>query len=250
MTSSESTLFGDGITNESHSGDKSLRWSFDNGTAENFPSHVKRSVPGYEIGHELICKLSDFFVHDSSTVIELGSSCGDLIANIHRRHQELGIKCLGIDAIEEMTSSAKARHLLQDTENSLVFETDDIVTCEYPNSSLILSYYTIQFVHPSVRQKVFDKIHKSLEWGGAFILFEKVRAPDARFQDIISQLYMEYKLSNGYTPDQIISKTISLKGVLEPFSSAANIDMAMRSGFQDYYPIFKHICFEGTLFIK
>ena len=31
--------------------------------------------------------------------------------------------------------------------------------------------------------------------GGGFILFEKVRGPDARFQDILQTLYTEYKIS-------------------------------------------------------
>ena len=45
-------------------------------------------------------------------------------------------------------------------------------------------------------------------------------------------------------------KTISLKGVLEPFSSKANIDFLKRAGFKDIIIIFKYICFEGILAIK
>ena len=58
-----------------------------------------------------------------------------------------------------------------------------------------------------------------LNWGGAFVLFEKVRGPDARFQDILSQLYNEFKLRNGFSSEEIVEKTRSLKGVLEPFST-------------------------------
>ena len=53
-------------------------------------------------------------------------------------------------------------------------------------SDLILSYYTIQFINPKSRQQLLNKIYKSLNWGGAFIMFEKIRASDARFQDIFS----------------------------------------------------------------
>ena len=49
-------------------------------------------------------------------------------------------------------------------------------------------------------------------------MFEKIRANDARFQDIFSIIYNDFKLKNGYSPDEIINKTKSLKGVLEPFS--------------------------------
>jgi len=81
-------------------------------------------------------------------------------------------------------------------------------------------------------------------------MVEKVRGPDARFQDIFNQIYVEYKLSKGYSPNQIVNKSNSLKGILEPFSSKANIDMLKRSGFKDINTVFKYSCFEGYLAIK
>ena len=47
-----------------------------------------------------------------------------------------------------------------------------------------------------------------------------------------------------------MQKTRSLKGVLEPFSTAGNVDMLKRAGFSDVVTVFKHICFEGFLCIK
>ena len=115
---------------------------------------------------------------------------------------------------------------------------------------MITSFYTIQFIHPSKRQKIFNKIYKSLNWGGAFIFFEKVRAPDARFQDILSQMYQDYKIDQGYSADEIVSKSRSLKGVMEPFSSKANVELLKRAGFKDIISIMKFLCFEGWLAIK
>ena len=121
---------------------------------------------------------------------------------------------------------------------------------ELRKCDMIISYYTMQFIKPKIRQIVFDKIYESLNWGGAFLLFEKVRGADARFQDIMSALYVDYKLSKGYTEEQIINKARSLKGVLEPFSSQGNIDLLQRAGFADILPILKYVCFEGLLAIK
>ena len=108
----------------------------------------------------------------------------------------------------------------------------------------------MQFINPSFRQLVVDKLFKSLNWGGAFLFFEKVRGPDARFQDIMQTLYIEHKISEGYTEKEIIGKSLSLKGVLEPFSSNANIEMLKRAGFKDINLIFKRLSFEGYLAIK
>ena len=52
------------------------------------------------------------------------------------------------------------------------------------------------------------------------------------------------------TPDEIIAKAKSLKGVLEPFSTQGNLDLLKRAGFVDIITIFKYLCFEGFLAIK
>ena len=78
--------------------------------------------------------------------------------------------------------------------SKLKFINDSIVTCDMQMSDLIISF-TIQFIHPKHRQDVINKIYKSLNWGGAFLFFEKVRYNDARFQDIFTTLYNDYKLS-------------------------------------------------------
>ena len=76
----------------------------------------------------------------------------------------------------------------------------DIVKNKLPTEiDLITSFFYNRFIKPSNRQKVFNKIFKSLNWGGAFIFFDKVRAPDARFQDIMSQIYINYKLDRNFT---------------------------------------------------
>jgi tRNA (cmo5U34)-methyltransferase len=133
---------------------------------------------------------------------------------------------------------------------NLTFINDDITTYEYEKSDLIISYYTIQFIHPKLRQKLIDKIYDSLEWGGAFVMYEKVRANDARFQDMLTNLYTEYKLDQGYSSEEIINKTKSLKGVLEPFSTQGNLDLLKRAGFVDVISIQKYMNFEGFLAIK
>jgi tRNA (cmo5U34)-methyltransferase len=81
-------------------------------------------------------------------------------------------------------------------------------------------------------------------------MYEKVRANDARFQDIISGLYLEYKLEQGYSESEIIAKAKSLKGVLEPFSTEGNIEMLKRAGFVDILSVQKYMNFEGFLVIK
>ena len=135
---------------------------------------------------------------------------------------------------------------------SIHYVCEDILNYDIEPESFnyIVAYYSIQFIHPSKRQLLLNKIYESLTWGGAFVMYEKVRGSDARFQDILSSCYFDFKLSNGYSPENIIKKQQSLKSVLEPFSRKGNIDNLKRAGFMDIETIRKYICFEGFLSIK
>ncbi len=145
-----------------------------------------------------------------------------------------------------MITIAKEKYKLP----NLSYEQSDALLYSFKPSDFITSYYVIQFVEPSRRQTLIDKIYETLNWGGAFLYFEKVRAPDARFQDIMTGVYNEYKLEQGYTAEEIMQKSRSLKGVLEPFSTQGNIDMLKRAGFVDIMSIMKFASFEGILAIK
>lgn len=221
-------------------------WSFGGQTPKHFDRHVRRSVPFYEAGHGLVAQISDYFVRHDTVAYEIGSSTGTLVRELARRHPKA--RWIGVEAEGAMIEQARdPQHQAPANLDYLHADAHDV---DFQPSDFIVSYYTVQFIPPKRRQYLIDRIYSSLNWGGAFLLFEKVRAPDARFQDLMSTLYTEFKLESGYTAAEIVSKASSLKGVLEPFSTQGNLDMLQRAGFVDVMTIFKHVCFEGFLAIK
>ena len=158
---------------------------------------------------------------------------------------------LGIDVEKEMISHCIAKTKKLDNKTNLEFIQSDITTLELKenNYDLITMVYCLQFIHPKHRQNIINSIYKSLNWGGAFFFFEKVRGPDARFQDYFTHSYNQYKLMN-FDSDEIMSKSVSLTGVMEPFSSEGNNGLLKRAGFKDIAIVFKSLCFEGVLAIK
>ena len=229
---------------------KKGNWKFSGKTVKNFDSHVEKSVPLYNEGHELICDLSDFFIKEKSVSYEVGCSTGTLTFKLakHNKHKP-NATFIGLDIEKEMIKAAMIKKKNSSKVN-VQFKVADISKLKMKKADMIICYYTLQFIPPSIRQNILKKFYNNLNWGGALILFEKVRGPDARFQDISTILYTDYKLRKKYTANDIVSKTSSLKGVLEPFSSQANIDLLKRAGFKDINSIQKYICFEGFLAIK
>lgn len=227
---------------------KRSAWSFGAGVAEAFPDHAERSIPYYRDGHELICYLSDFFVAPDSIVYDLGCSTGDLLKMLaeYNDHKP-DVRWIGLDKEQDMIDQARKTCAGLD---NVEFYCEDILTCEFDRPDMIVAYYTIQFIEERHRQALFDRIYQALNWGGAFILFEKVGAPDSRFQDMMSCLYREFKQRSGFSSEEILNKEVSLKGVLKPFSTAGNLGLLERAGFVDVMTIMKYVSFEGFLAIK
>ena len=230
------------------------RWSFGELTPIDFSEHIQRSVPGYDEGHQIIIQLSDYFLKDKSTCFELGVSTGTLIKKIAKHHYDLGnsnIKWFGIDQVSRMLDQARIEVQKYDNRlKNINLILGDLKNFEFCKSDLIVSYYTIQFIHPKYRKKIIDSIYKSLYKGGAFIWFEKIYANESVFQDILNSLYQNYKESKGYTYSQILAKSHSLKGVLTSFSTEQNIDLLKQAGFSSIQSIYQNLCFQGILAIK
>jgi tRNA (cmo5U34)-methyltransferase len=223
-------------------------WSFEGNVAETFVDHVRQSVPLYDTGHDLVAAISDYFVRDDSICYELGSSTGQLLRKLAEHHvHKPGARFIGIDAVAPMVDKARA---YCSGLPSVEVVMDDVLTFDYEKADLFVSYYCVQFVQPRHRQELINRIYERLHWGGAFILFEKVRGPDARFQDMAVALYNDFKARNGFTADEILNKTAGLKGVLEPFSTEGNLGLLRRAGFTDIMTVMKWVCFEGFLAIK
>ena len=225
-------------------------WKFNGEVVDLFDDHISRSVPLYEEGHDLICDMSDFFIKPDSLCYEVGCSTGTLTLKLAIHNQKKPeARFIGIDIEKDMIKKASGKATKIKGLN-VSFIADDVIELEMDNADLIVCYYTVQFINTSVRQKLIDKLYSKLNWGGALLLFEKVRGADARFQDILSALYSDYKIRQGYSADEIIAKSRSLKGVLEPFSTQGNLDMLERAGFVDINTVQKYLCFEGFLAIK
>jgi tRNA (cmo5U34)-methyltransferase len=223
-------------------------WSFSGDVPKNFVGHAEKSIPGYQLGHELVCQLSDYFVQPNSVCYEIGTSTGQLLRRLAEHHSHKPeTRWIGLDREEKMIEEAQ-KHCAG-LDNVAVFA-EDFLLHDVEKADFVAAYYTLQFVPPRHRQTAFDKIYEMLNWGGAFVMFEKVRAPDARFQDIATTLYTDFKIGQGLSAEEIVNKTASLKSVLEPFSTQGNLDLLARAGFTDTMTVFKWVCFEGFLAIK
>ncbi|MDC1148788.1 methyltransferase domain-containing protein [Pelagibacteraceae bacterium] len=226
---------------------KKGNWNFGKGVPEKFDNHIQKSVPFYNEIHRLIVDISSFFLFNNTNCLDIGCSTGSLFKKMHNNIGYKKIQYIGIDREIEMIKFAKKNN----KNSQFKFLKKNIYSYNTKiKFSLVTSIFTIQFLNPSLRQNVFNKIYNYLDYGGAFIYFEKIRGNDARFQDILNGLYSDFKKKQKLSPSHILNKSESIRGILEPFTDKANQDFLLRAGFSDIQTIFQFLCFKGYLCIK
>ena len=82
-------------------------WNFKKNVAKNFYKHINKSVPLYKEGHQLIIKLSDFFLKEKSVCYDLGCSTSDLLIGLSKYTNKKKVKFIGFDLEKDMISVSK-----------------------------------------------------------------------------------------------------------------------------------------------
>ena len=174
---------------------ENARWHFSKVDSEKFSKHIERSIPGYHEGHTLIEELSDFFIKKNSKIYDLGCSTGNLTHKIAARHADQKVKVIGVDRERSLLQAARL-NVENSPEPNLEYRKEDITELELEPANLVIAYYTLQFLSLENRKTIQKRIWRCLNPGGAFLLFEKVREPNSRMQELAMLLYNDFKLQN------------------------------------------------------
>ena len=57
------------------------------------------------------------------------------------------------------------------------------------------------------RKKLSLKIYKSLKHGGSLIFVDKIRSSSSNFEDMINQVYFDFKIENKLNHAQVLNKS-------------------------------------------
>ena len=118
------------------------------------------------------------------------------------------------------------------------------------NSSFITSVLTLQFIPKKDKFKLVKKIYDGLEIGGAFVLVEKILVNNSQLNDIFVGCYYDFKKDNGFSEEEILNKSKSLRSVMQPLEEKENTDMLKSVGFEQVEIFFKWFNFIGIIAIK
>lgn len=210
------------------------KFAFD--TISDFDNHINNSIMGYDLLHNLIINLSEFFIQECSTlpVVDLGCTSGKLLQGLKAHYPFL--KCIGYDKTDHNFIDAKEIELIK----------ADITNTDIPQSQIIYSIFTLQFISINERQKILNAVCNSLFANGAFFFCEKEFSVSSKLQEVYTFANYSNKLKS-FTHAEVLQKEKDIRTLMSPLTTTENKQMLKKAGFKNVDIFFKSLNFTGYI---
>jgi tRNA (cmo5U34)-methyltransferase len=225
-------------------------FSFDETVADVFPDMIQRSVPGYQSIIHTIGEVAGTFVKPDTHVYDLGCSLGAASLSVARACKADSCHIHAIDSSTAMIERCQQVISRYSLPNPIELHCDLAQNVEITNASMVVMNFTLQFIEPSQRQALLQKIYDGLNPGGVFLLSEKIKHPTAPGNDLISELHLQFKRRNGYSELEISQKRAALENVMLIDTYADHEKRLKTVGFSDVVMWFKCYNFMSLIAIK
>lgn len=210
------------------------KFEFDSNVVGVFDDMISRSVPYYEENKRIISSMIRL-MYKEGLVYDLGASTGNMLFEIEKSQPSL--RMVGVDSSADMVK--KAKKTAKKNNSNILFMEGDILDFEYEKAEAFISNYTFQFLRPTKRDYLVNKIYDSLNENGSFFISEKIMSENRVLDKTYIDIYHKFKENNGYTKTEISKKRESLENVLVPYTLEENIDMLKNAGFKTVEIVFK-----------
>jgi Methylase involved in ubiquinone/menaquinone biosynthesis len=229
------------------------KWSFNKNVTKKFEKHIKKSIPFYEVGHDLILKCIEIYLEDHPNkkeivITDLGCSTGTLIKKISDKFYHKPLIIYALDKEPSMIEKAKKRKY--SLNHQIHWINSAIEDYDLEKSDMVICYYILQFIEISRRQEIINKIYKKLNKKGLFLFFEKIKSEQKDIEQINQKIITKFKIEQGFSFEEIQNKEKSLKGILIPLTIKDNFRLLDNAGFKNYETILQYSLFLGMIAIK
>jgi tRNA (cmo5U34)-methyltransferase len=223
---------------------------FDEQVAAVFPDMIRRSVPGYSTIINMIGTLASRTVIPDSRCYDLGCSLGAAALAMHRGIGGHALPIVAVDNSPAMLNQAR-RYLAQAAELS-AFELvcADILEVPIETAAMVVLNFTLQFIEPTRRPYLLQKIHQGLLPGGVLVLSEKIALASESAQRLFDEMHDNFKKAQGYSELEISQKRAALERVLLPETLECHRQRLEAVGFSTVEVWFQCFNFVSLLAIK
>ena len=224
-------------------------FAFDEAVARVFPDMIQRSVPGYSMVVSMIGLIAARYARKETRLYDLGSSLGATAIAMRHGIGKRNCRIIAVDNSEAMVN--RCQTIIEGDSGSAPVDVvcGDIRTIAIENASVVALNFTLQFIPVQDRLPLLTRICDGLCEGGALVLSEKL-AFSTEHQEILDDLYYDYKRANGYSELEISQKRTALENVLIPESLADHCTRLRDAGFRHVVPWYQGFNFCSLLAIR
>ena len=210
-----------------------------------FPDMIERSVPGYRLLLDLTPILVRRAAQPETRIYDLGCSLGAATLAARRAVHEPGVTITAVDNAPDMV--ARCRQVIAEDNSRVPVEVieADIQDITIENASVVLVYFTLQFLALKARDELIAKIADGMVPGGVLILAEKLAFEPEASQRWMDNHHHDFKRAQGYSDLEIARKRQALENVLVPETRQVHHDRLKTAGFseiQDWFQCFNFAC--------
>lgn len=206
-------------------------FEFSEAVVKVFPDMIERSVPGYRLLLDLTPLLVRRAVQPGSRIYDLGCSLGAATLAARRAVQVDDVEIVAVDRAPDMV--ARCREVIAADNSRVPVEVveGDLRDLPIENASVVLVYYTLQFLPLAERDALIRRIHDGLRPGGVLVLAEKLAFEPEGNQHWLDTHHHDFKRSQGYSDLEIARKRQALENVLVPETRDAHHARLRAAGF-------------------
>jgi len=221
--------------------DPAAPFEFSEAVARVFPDMIERSVPGYRLLLELTPVLVRRAVQPDTRIYDLGCSLGAATLAARRAVQQPGVRITAVDNAPDMVQ--RCRQQLAEDNSRVPVEVieSDIRDVDIDNASVVLVYFTLQFLPVPARDALLQRIWRGMKPGGLLVLAEKLGFEHAGEQRWMDEHHHDFKRAQGYSDLEIARKRQALENVLVPETRQVHHRRLEQAGFTDIHDWFQ--CF-------
>lgn len=232
---------------------------FDDKVATVFEDMINRSVPGYSTIIAMIGILAERYYQKESKIYDLGCSLGGATFSVFERLKDqlqchLNDSDRAIIAIDNSTAMLERLSSKQQEFDGAIScveaRCENILTTQIENASVVILNFTLQFIPPEDRAALIEKVFQGMNSGGILIVSEKIVFPDQHFNELLIELYHQFKENMGYSKLEISQKRSALENVLIPETLDSHRNRIMQTGFSSFEVWFQCFNFASMVAIK
>lgn len=242
-------------------------FEFDSEVTQVFENMALRSIPVYMEMHKLHTDMLSDYIHGlprrktAFKVMDIGASTGvfykylslQLMGNF-RSPPGHNVECYALDNSEPMLDK------LKENVPWVISENVDITKWE-PKEGVydcVNCTYVLQFIKDSDKLKLISNIYKSLVPGGLLFMGQKDQLtrvrnysdPDEWLERNIDKQYVNFRMDNGYTKEEIAAKTEALRGSMWPLRHDKLLEMLSISNFRHVLETTRWLNFSSLVAMK